>query len=85
VLAINFPSFSASWIYGLTCSSVSPDIDGKLTAFLNGSSLRYLYTSSATSIATFNWASIVDAPKCGVATTFGWLTNGLSALGGSSS
>ena len=29
-------------------------------------------TCSQTSMLTFSWASTVEAPRCGVATTFGW-------------
>ena len=44
---------------------------GALTALRGSWPERMERTCSQTSMETFSWASAVDAPRCGVATTFG--------------
>ena len=64
-----WPSFSASGIPGFTEASITPP--ATLTASGTRSPASAKRTDLATEIPAFSCASSVDAPRCGVSTTFG--------------
>ena len=69
---------------GLRTGISSARMLGALTANCGGWPARTASTSSTTCTATLAWASTVEAPRCGVAITFGWRGSGWSGLTGSS-
>src|SRR3984957_6968858 len=77
----NEPSFSASATNGLSLGAPSAVIEGKFTALVRAPRTRYSAICSAICSATFSCASVVEAPRCGVQTTFGSLNSGLSVAG----
>ena len=78
---MNFPRLSARGRYGLIFSIVSAFMMGMFRAVVTGRPLNTLTTCSATMTATLIWASLVDAPRCGVTMTFGCSSSGLPTGG----
>ena len=73
------PSFSVSGMPGRTSSAITPPCT--LTASGTSSPESASRTDRATAMPAFSWASSVDAPRCGVATTFSSSNSGLSVHG----
>ena len=73
------PSRSASGSPGLTVSEMRPP--WTLTASGTSSPASARRTERATEMPAFSWASSVDAPRCGVATTCSKAKRGLSVQG----
>ena len=67
----NMPTCSASRIHGSAACGSPPDGNGRLTAAMNGEPFRASASISTVSTATRSCASTVDAPRCGVQSTFG--------------
>mmetsp|Transcript_20400 Transcript_20400/g.34153 ORF Transcript_20400/g.34153 Transcript_20400/m.34153 type:complete len:258 (-) Transcript_20400:798-1571(-) len=81
------PIFSANCTYGTNRSwlATAPR-SGAFTTPTKAPPSRMSLIFSATALATRSWASNVEAPKCGVTTTFGWVRNSREAsVGGSTS
>ena len=73
------PSFSTSGMPGRTSSAITPP--WTLTASGTSSPARASRTERATATPAFSWASSVDAPRWGVATTFSSSKSGESVQG----
>ena len=73
------PSFSVSGMPGRTSSAMTPP--WTLTASGTSSPLSASRTDLATAMPAFSCASSVDAPRCGVATTFSNSNSGESVHG----
>ncbi len=73
------PSFSASGRPGLTSSATAPP--WTLTASGTNSPASASFTLRATWVPAFSWASWVEAPRCGVTTTWSSSKSGLSVTG----
>jgi len=69
------PIFSMSRTNGCSLAYSSGRIRGALTADRGRSPPKMERTWEHTSVLTLFWASWVDAPRCGVAITFGWAIN----------
>ena len=73
------PSFSVSGMPGRTSSAMTPP--WTFTASGTSSPVSASRTDFATAMPAFSWASSVEAPRCGVATTFSNSNSGLSVQG----
>lgn len=73
------PIFSTRRTNGCSFLYSSGRMRGALTALRGRSPRRMERTCSHTSMLTFSCASTVEAPRCGVATTLGWLISFVAA------
>ncbi len=67
--------------YGMSSSASSPTTSGTLTALGANCPLRARATCSATCVPARSCASLVEAPRCGVLTTWSYLKRMSSVVG----
>ncbi len=67
---MSLPSSSQTCRYGMSSSASSPSFSGTLTALGANCPFRASATCSATCVPARSCASLVEAPRCGVATTW---------------
>ena len=78
---MSLPRSSQRPTNGMTSSASSPRLNGTLTALGANCPLRASATCSAVWMPARSCASLVEAPRCGVLTTWSYLKSTSSVVG----